>query len=212
MSRMEQVKRKKESKFKLKLKNLSLREKVLLFISVIIFIFLIAEFTFIKPLMIKKINMQNEILNLNQEKIQAISSNETNNKLINQYAADENKYNELIKEFSNNTSQQQIVKNLIQLGREKNIQIENISFEKGQTESNYKKIIINSGTINIQGGYSDILSFIKGMQNNNNEVSINGITISQKNNVINQTSKNGEYIATINIQYFNLVKGTSGNA
>lgn len=212
MSRMERVKTKKESKFKLKLKSLSLREKVLLVISAIIFIFLIAEFAFIKPLMTKKINIQNEIVNLNLEKMQGISSNETNNKLISQYGADENKYNELIKEFSNNTSQQQIVKDLIQLGRDKNIQIENISFEKGQTESNYKKIIINSGTLNIQGGYSDILSFIKGMQNNNTEVNINGITISQKNNGLNQISKNGEYVATINIQYFNLVKGTGGNA
>lgn len=212
MSPMEQIKTKKESKFKIKLKSLSLREKVLLFISMIIFIFLIAEFAFIKPLMTKKINIQNEIVNLNLEKIQAVSSNEMNNKLISQYGAEENKCNELMKEFKNNTSQQQIVKSLIQLGKDKNIQIKNISFEKGQTEPNYKKIIINSGTINIQGYYSNILSFIKGIQNDNAEVNINGISISQKNNGLSQINKNGEYLAIININYFNLVKGSGENA
>lgn len=212
MSRMEKTKNKKENKLKLRLKKLSLREKVLLLISAIIFIFLIGDFVFIRPIMLKKISTQNEISTLNLEKIQAINSNETNNRLINEYNLDTEKYNLLMKKFDNNINQEELVKELIQLGKDNNIQLKDISFEKGQAEAKSKKIINNSGTISIQGEYSNILNFIKGVQNNNNnEVLINRLNITQKNNNINQINMSKKYIATININYFNIVKGSSGD-
>ncbi|MGL5414624.1 MAG: type 4a pilus biogenesis protein PilO [Clostridium sp.] len=212
MGRMEKAKKKKENKLKLSLKNLSLREKILLLISAIIFIFLIGDFVFIKPIMLKSVDLQNEISNLNLEKAQGITSNDTNNRLINEYNLDEEKYNSLMKEFENNIKQEELVKELIQLGKENGIQIKDITFEKGQEEVTAKKIINNSGTIDIQGEYSNILNFIEGVQNSNNEVLINGVNIAQNNTDINQINTSKEYNATININYFNIAKGSSGNA
>lgn len=212
MGRMEKAKKKKENKVKLSLKNLSLREKILLLISAIIFIFLIGDFVFIKPIMLKSVDLQNEISNLNLEKAQGITSNDTNNRLINEYNLDEEKYNSLMKEFENNIKQEELVKELIQLGKKNGIQIKDITFEKGQEEVTAKKIINNSGTIDIQGEYSNILNFIEGVQNSNNEVLINGVNIAQNNTDINQINTSKEYNATININYFNIAKGSSGNA
>ncbi|WP_297632816.1 type 4a pilus biogenesis protein PilO [uncultured Clostridium sp.] len=211
MGRMNKAKKKKENKLKLSLKSLSLREKILLLISAIIFIFLIGNFVFIRPIILKGVDVQNEIVALNLEKTQGITSNETNNRLINEYSLDEEKYNSLMKEFENNINQEELVKELIQLGKDNGIQIKDITFEKGQEEATVKKIINNSGTINIQGEYSNILNFIKGVQNSSNEVLINGVNIAQKNNDINQINTSKEYTATININYFNIVKGSSGN-
>lgn len=99
-----------EYKFIKHLKELSRKEKLLLFISILIFSFLIIEELVIKPLDNKNKNLEAEVLNLNNQKSDALYGITKQDKLRIKLNDVTYNYNKILKNFLKQRNKQIFLK------------------------------------------------------------------------------------------------------
>lgn len=220
-----------EYKFIKHLKELSRKEKLLLFISILIFSFLIIEELVIKPLDNKNKNLEAEILNLNNQKSDALYGITKQDKLRIKLNDVTYNYNKILKKLPKTEKQADILKDLTIIAGLTDIKIININFEKKYTVLNDKEnsndksnsekefnlinddnsnneiklnkddVIVHSATLTVNGSFENIISFINKIETNKRKINIDSLQI---NKLDSNKKENNILQGTIQIEYYNL--------
>ncbi|MGL5416513.1 MAG: type 4a pilus biogenesis protein PilO [Clostridium sp.] len=174
--------------------DLSLREKIILTISVILFLFLIFYLGAIKPID-KSINSTGKNIKSleNQKSTLLINSQKSNETAKDIYYANE-KLKELKSEIPQSEEQVTLLNSLINMEKASDVTMEKMTFvNDGKSEDG--SLNIYGANIIVSGSYENILGFIKLLENNNRKLQVKEVTI-------NEGEKN--YTGNINLNYFSL--------
>ncbi|MEG1482223.1 hypothetical protein [Clostridium sp.] len=119
---------KKKSKILSYLKGLKKREKLLLFMSVLIFTFILIEQALIKPLKTKQLSLQNNISKNETNKVEIIDKIAKKDMLYQELEIVKNDYDKAIKEFPKTEKQADIIKNITDTSILVGVSISNFNF------------------------------------------------------------------------------------
>lgn len=126
-------KSKKGNKFIKYLKGLKRKEKLLLFTSVLIFTFLIIQLIVIRPLNNKQNQLKKEIEGLNEQKTEALYGVTKQDELQIKLNDVTYKYNKILSGLPKTERQAAVLNDLTTISNETNVDLINVSFNKGYT-------------------------------------------------------------------------------
>lgn len=223
--------KKKDNKFILYIKQLKRKDKILLFIIILIFTFIILEEGVIRPLTDKQEALQHEMVTLNGQKMNALDAIDKQYKLREKLDDVTYKYNKALSSLPKTEEQANILNTLITISSETGIELKDITFENGHKtlnkdnskdsssnqeldeidgkasddEENSKKddVLINSANLEVSGSFDSLLNFIKRIEGTKRKINISSLDI--ENSSIDENGKMKEVLqASINIEYYNL--------
>lgn len=221
---------KKESKFLKYLKELKRKEKLLLFISILIFTFIAIELFIVKPLKNKGNLLQEESNTLNGEKIDLLNEINREDELETKLNTITYNYNKILKTLPKTERQADVIKNLVEVSKNSNIKLMDITFEnqsqvlgdKLYNESlnnntkntniteenknlNKNSVMANNALVVVNGKFKDIINFVKKIENQKRKININEIKIEKNNmDLSGNNDMNNILQASIKIEYYNL--------
>lgn len=216
---------KKENKFFNYLKKLNKREKYLLFISVLIFTFIIFEEVLIMPISKKNDGYVSEVKKLTSEKRKVsntIINKENLQKELNRVNIE---YNKKLVSFPKTEKQAEIIKDYIDYSDASGVTLTTVNFSDGKSlenkentdddlllentkvqsepkkENSEEKIITNSVNLTLNCSYENLLKFINYLQEDKRLMNIINVQINKNT----EGMKNVNSInAVINLEYYNL--------
>ena len=223
--------KKKDNKFILYIKQLKRKDKILLFIIILIFTFIILEEGVIRPLTDKQEALQHEMVTLNGQKMNALDAIDKQYKLREKLDDVTYKYNKALSSLPKTEEQANILNTLITISSETGIELKDITFENGHKtlnkdnskdsssnqeldeidgkasddEENSKKddVLINSANLEVSGSFDSLLNFIKRIEGTKRKINISSLDI--ENSSIDENGKMKEVLqASISIEYYNL--------
>lgn len=223
--------KKKDNKFILYIKQLKRKDKILLFIIILIFTFIILEEGVIRPLTDKQEALQHEMVTLNGQKMNALDAIDKQYKLREKLDDVTYKYNKALSSLPKTEEQANILNTLITISSETGIELKDITFENGHKtlnkdnskdsssnqeldeidgkasgdEENSKKddVLINSANLEVSGSFDSLLNFIKRIEGTKRKININSLNIEKSS--LDENGKMKEVLqASINIEYYNL--------
>lgn len=223
--------KKKDNKFILYIKQLKRKDKILLFIIILIFTFIILEEGVIRPLTDKQEALQHEMVTLNGQKMNALDAIDKQYKLREKLDDVTYKYNKALSSLPKTEEQANILNTLITISSETGIELKNITFENGHKtlnkdnskdsssnqeldeidgkasddEENSKKddVLINSANLEVSGSFDSLLNFIKRIEGTKRKINISSLNIEKSS--LDENGKMKEVLqASINIEYYNL--------
>lgn len=223
--------KKKDNKFILYIKQLKRKDKILLFIIILIFTFIILEEGVIRPLTDKQEALQHEMVTLNGQKMNALDAIDKQYKLREKLDDVTYKYNKALSSLPKTEEQANILNTLITISSETGIELKDITFENGHKtlnkdnskdsssnqeldeidgkasddEENSKKddVLINSANLEVRGSFDSLLNFIKRIEGTKRKININSLNIEKSS--LDENGKMKEVLqASINIEYYNL--------
>ncbi|MDY6012383.1 hypothetical protein [Clostridium sp.] len=223
--------KKKDNKFILYIKQLKRKDKILLFIIILIFTFIILEEGVIRPLTDKQEALQHEMVTLNGQKMNALDAIDKQYKLREKLDDVTYKYNKALSSLPKTEEQANILNTLITISSETGIELKDITFENGHKtlnkdnskdsssnqeldeidgkasddEENSKKddVLINSANLEVSGSFDSLLNFIKRIEGTKRKINISSLNIEKSS--LDENGKMKEVLqASINIEYYNL--------
>ncbi|MEG1001775.1 type 4a pilus biogenesis protein PilO [Clostridium sp.] len=213
---------KKKSKILSYLKGLKKREKLLLFMSVLIFTFILIEQALIKPLKTKQLSLQNNISKNETNKVEIIDKIAKKDMLYQELEIVKNDYDKAIKEFPKTEKQADIIKNITDTSILVGVSISNFNFindanlkeetsnssddetlleddkEKKPENNNEDSIITHSFMITVNGDFNSIVEFMKKIESMPRQISVTGVKIS------NNPSDGNKLQGIITANYYSL--------
>lgn len=223
--------KKKDNKFILYIKQLKRKDKILLFIIILIFTFIILEEGVIRPLTDKQEALQHEMVTLNGQKMNALDAIDKQYKLREKLDDVTYKYNKALSSLPKTEEQANILNTLITISSETGIELKDITFENGHKtlnkdnskdsssnqeldeidgkasddEENSKKddVLINSANLEVSGSFDSLLNFIKRIEGTKRKININSLNI-EKSSLDENGNMKEVLQASINIEYYNL--------
>lgn len=223
--------KKKDNKFILYIKQLKRKDKILLFIIILIFTFIILEEGVIRPLTDKQEALQHEMVTLNGQKINALDAIDKQYKLREKLDDVTYKYNKALSSLPKTEEQANILNTLITISSETGIELKDITFENGHKtlnkdnskdsssnqeldeidgkasddEENSKKddVLINSANLEVSGSFDSLLNFIKRIEGTKRKINISSLNI-EKSSLDENGNMKEVLQASINIEYYNL--------
>lgn len=223
--------KKKDNKFILYIKQLKRKDKILLFIIILIFTFIILEEGVIRPLTDKQEALQHEMVTLNGQKMNALDAIDKQYKLREKLDDVTYKYNKALSSLPKTEEQANILNTLITISSETGIELKDITFENGHKtlnkdnskdsssnqeldeidgkasddEENSKKddVLINSANLEVSGSFDSLLNFIKRIEGTKRKINISSLNI-EKSSLDENGNMKEVLQASINIEYYNL--------
>ena len=223
--------KKKDNKFILYIKQLKRKDKILLFIIILIFTFIILEEGVIRPLTDKQEALQHEMVTLNGQKMNALDAIDKQYKLREKLDDVTYKYNKALSSLPKTEEQANILNTLITISSETGIELKDITFENGHKtlnkdnskdsssnqeldeidgkasgdEENSKKddVLINSANLEVSGSFDSLLNFIMRIEGTKRKININSLNI-EKSSLDENGNMKEVLQASINIEYYNL--------
>lgn len=223
--------KKKDNKFILYIKQLKRKDKILLFIIILIFTFIILEEGVIRPLTDKQEALQHEMVTLNGQKMNALDAIDKQYKLREKLDDVTYKYNKALSSLPKTEEQANILNTLITISSETGIELKDITFENGHKtlnkdnskdsssnqeldeidgkasddEENSKKddVLINSANLEVSGSFNSLLNFIKRIEGTKRKININSLNI-EKSSLDENGNMKEVLQASISIEYYNL--------
>ncbi|MGL4570693.1 MAG: type 4a pilus biogenesis protein PilO [Clostridium sp.] len=201
---------KKESKVLCYLKGLKKREKLLLFMSILIFTFIVIEQALIKPLKTKQLSLQNSISKKETNKVEIIDKIAKKDMLYQELEIVKGDYDKAIKEFPKTEKQADIIKNITDTSTLSGVSISNFNFindsnlkeddnnssddeillednKENKIEKNSEDdIITHSFMITVNGDFNSIVNFMKKVEEMPRQISITGVKISNDPSNVNK--------------------------
>lgn len=216
---------KKENKFFNYLKKLNKREKYLLFISVLIFTFIILEEVLIMPLSKKNDSYVSEVNKLKSEKRKVNDTIINKEKLENELNKVNIEYNKKLVSFPKTEKQAEIIKDYIDYSDASGVTLTTVSFSDGKStvnkestdenlllentkvqsepkkENSEENIVTNNVNLTLNCSYENLLKFINYLEEDKRVMNIINVQINKDSDGI----KNVNGInAVINLEYYNL--------
>ena len=223
--------KKKDNKFILYIKQLKRKDKILLFIIILIFTFIILEEGVIRPLTDKQEALQHEMVTLNGQKMNALDAIDKQYKLREKLDDVTYKYNKALSSLPKTEEQANILNTLITISSETGIELKDITFENGHKtlnkdnskdsssnqeldeidgkasgdEENSKKddVLINSANLEVSGSFDSLLNFIKRIEGTKRKINISSLNI-EKSSLDENGNMKEVLQASISIEYYNL--------
>lgn len=223
--------KKKDNKFILYIKQLKRKDKILLFIIILIFTFIILEEGVIRPLTDKQEALQHEMVTLNGQKMNALDAIDKQYKLREKLDDVTYKYNKALSSLPKTEEQANILNTIITISSETGIEVKDITFENGHKtlnkdnskdsssnqeldeidgkasddEENSKKddVLINSANLEVSGSFDSLLNFIKRIEGTKRKINISSLNI-EKSSLDENGNMKEVLQASINIEYYNL--------
>ena len=210
---------KKNNRFISYLKGLKKKEKLLLFISILIFTFIIIQEGIVRPLTKEEDNLQNEIATLKSKKIDAITLNAQKDNLEQKLQDVTFEYNEIVKAFLKTEGQASIINDLITISKKNNLNIIGAKFKSettilgqknnennNQDENNNKSdkknsILVHSGTVTVRGDFISLVQFIKKIENMKREITVTNVELKK---AIDGNNNSSVLEGVITFNYYNL--------
>ncbi|MGL4876327.1 MAG: type 4a pilus biogenesis protein PilO [Clostridium sp.] len=180
---------------------LSLREKIILTGSMILFLVLIFYIGAIKPVNKGKNNAESSIKSLEMKKDSLLTENKNSDKTATDIYYAEEKLESLKSEVPKSEKQVTLLNNIISMEKGSHVGLDKISFSNdGKTEDG--SLNIYGASLSVTGNYKEILTFIKMLEGNKRKLQVKEVTVSKN-------PKN--YTGNINLNYFSINNKGNGD-
>ncbi|MGL4849787.1 MAG: type 4a pilus biogenesis protein PilO [Clostridium sp.] len=179
--------------------DLSLREKIILTISVVLFLFLIFYIGALSPIEKGRINAEKNIKNLEMQKDSLLVKSGKSDKVAKDIYYANEKLANLKNEVPKSEEQVTLLNSIINMEKGSGVKMIKTSFTKdGKSEDG--SLNIYGANISVSGNYENILEFVKLLEENNRKLQVKEVNI-------NKGVK--DYSGDISLNYFAL--NTKGN-
>lgn len=200
------------------IKNLSRKEKYLLFISILIFTFIFIELVFVSPLNKKNYRYSQEVSELKGEKEKIVNTIRIKDELQEKLNKLNLIYNKKLVLFPKTEKQAEVLKSCIDFSKASGTSINEISFndncessltnksnendDKSEKIEDKDNIVTNSITVDLTGGFNNIMKFLEYIQKDKRSMDIENVQLSGDND--NSIKGVTDIRAVITVHYYNL--------